>query len=232
MSTSGSHESARTSNRSFSRKHSQGDGQRRQVTCESPNEVTFVGRLGAVTRVRAERLISEGRQALIFSGDVEEKQPDLSLSSRRAADLVCSCGHDERRHAVVRCPLCEHAAPAGAATNARPVPNTPSGIVASNDHAGRPGRRDARVGSDLLPTGGGDRAGGCLQGRIRGRHLTRGNGPGHGGSMAHEPQGSALPHSSPGRTCVKPVSTIRGGRRARPVSASAYFVFLGAFMGA
>jgi hypothetical protein len=35
-------------------------------------------------------------------------------------------------------------------------PNTPSGIVASNDHAGRLGRRDARVGSDLLPTGGGD----------------------------------------------------------------------------
>ena len=32
-----------------------------------------------MTSVRAERLISEGRQALIFSGDVEEKQLDLSL---------------------------------------------------------------------------------------------------------------------------------------------------------
>jgi hypothetical protein len=94
------------------------------VTSESLNEVTFVGRLGAVTRVRAERLISEGRQALIFSGDVEEKQQDLSLSSRQAADLVSSCGHDERRRAVVRCPLCEHAAPAGAQPTRGPAEHT------------------------------------------------------------------------------------------------------------
>lgn len=46
------------------------------VPADPMNEVTFVSRLGAVTRVRAEKRIADGEPLLIYSGEVEEKQVD------------------------------------------------------------------------------------------------------------------------------------------------------------
>ncbi len=46
------------------------------VAAETLNELTFVGHLGTVTGVRAERLRTEGRTPLIVDGEVEERQVD------------------------------------------------------------------------------------------------------------------------------------------------------------
>lgn len=50
---------------------------------EPVNELTFVARLGAATRLRAERMEQAGEVVLIASGDVEERQVDLEGRVRR-----------------------------------------------------------------------------------------------------------------------------------------------------
>lgn len=53
------------------------------VPLETINEITFVARLGAATRVRAEQKRARGEHVLIARGDVEEKQVDDEGRVRR-----------------------------------------------------------------------------------------------------------------------------------------------------
>ena len=45
------------------------------------NEVTFVGRLAAAVRLRADRVVNEGKPVLISTGDVEEKNSIRSVEN-------------------------------------------------------------------------------------------------------------------------------------------------------
>ena len=54
---------------------------------ETLNEVTFVGHLGTVTGVRAERVRTEGRTPLIVHGEVEERQVDPATGRVLRCDI-------------------------------------------------------------------------------------------------------------------------------------------------
>lgn len=51
------------------------------------NEITFVGHLGTVTSLRAERLRSEGSSPLIANGEVEERQVDPETGRSLRCDI-------------------------------------------------------------------------------------------------------------------------------------------------
>ncbi len=51
------------------------------------NEVTFVGHLGTITSLRAERLRNEGLLPLIASGEVEERQVDPATGRALRCDI-------------------------------------------------------------------------------------------------------------------------------------------------